>query len=158
EKGRDRGRQDGNSPPSPRGGAMSAHVVVVVKRTAYRLYIEDEHDTRVAALLKKNDPAVRSMRKSHDAHEGTIEEVARAIEEVGARATWVRRAHAPFDGTKVDLVLTVGGDGTLLAASHQVADVPILGINSAPAHSVGFFCAGIKGDVRGALERALNRR
>lgn len=34
----------------------------------------------------------------------------------------------------VDLVVTVGGDGTLLQASHVIADesIPILGVNSDP--------------------------
>lgn len=41
----------------------------------------------------------------------------------------------------VDLVITVGGDGTVLAASHFVHKVPILGIKSFGRHSVGYFCA-----------------
>jgi NAD+ kinase len=39
------------------------------------------------------------------------------------------------------LVVTVGGDGTLLAASHWVTDAAVLGVNSAPGDSVGHFCA-----------------
>ena len=35
----------------------------------------------------------------------------------------------------------MGGDGTLLAASHPVTDGAVLGVNSAPADSVGHFCA-----------------
>jgi len=75
-------------------------------------------------------------------------------------------AHLLFTGdfkrSGVDLVLTVGGDGTLLAASHQVGpDVPILGVNSAPESSVGFFCAASKGSVletlRAAFEGTLRR-
>lgn len=38
-------------------------------------------------------------------------------------------------------VVTVGGDGTLLAASHPVTDAAVLGVNSAPGDSVGHFCA-----------------
>jgi NAD+ kinase len=133
-------------------------VVVVVKRTAYRLYIEEEQDARITALLKKNDPNVRRMRRSHDAHEGTIEEVRIALERLGAEVSWVRRAHASFECANADLVVTVGGDGTLLAASHRVGDVPILGVNSAPAHSVGFFCGAKKGHVSEALKKAFAGR
>ena len=51
---------------------------------------------------------------------------------------------APIVGAR--LVVTVGGDGTLLAASHLVGGgVPVVGINSSPRSSVGFFCAGKKG-------------
>jgi NAD+ kinase len=136
---------------------MRPRVIVVVKRTAYRLYIEEEHDRRIVGLLKKNDPVVRRMRISHREHEGTIEEVGRALEKLGVAATWVRRAHAKFQVGKADMVITVGGDGTLLAASHRVGDAPILAVNSAPSHSVGFFCGAQKGRVMEALDKALAR-
>jgi NAD+ kinase len=134
---------------------VSDRVIVVAKRTAYRLFVEEEQDQRIARLLKKNDPTVRKMRRSHDEHEGTIEEVDRALAKLGADAVWVRRAHAPFEVDEADLVVTVGGDGTLLAASHRVGTTPILGVNSAPSHSVGFFCGVKKGHVRRAIEDAL---
>jgi NAD+ kinase len=133
-------------------------VVVVVKRTAYRLFVEEAQDERIARLLKKNDPTVRKMRRAHDEHQGTIEEVDQALARLSARVVWVRRAHAPFDPKNTDLVVTVGGDGTLLAASHRVGATPILGVNSAPDHSVGFFCGVKKGRVAAALARALDGR
>lgn len=38
--------------------------------------------------------------------------------------------------TDVDLVVTVGGDGTLLQASHLMDDsIPVLGVNSDPTQS-----------------------
>ena len=105
---------------------MRPRVVVVVKRTAYRLFVEEEQDERIGRLLQKNDPSVRRMRRSHDEHEGTLEEVDRALDHLGARAVWIRRAHARFSADSAELVLTVGGDGTLLAASHRVGSTPIL--------------------------------
>jgi NAD+ kinase len=135
---------------------LKPRVVVVVKRTAYRLFVEEEQDERITRLLRKNDPTVRRMRKSHEEHEGTIEEVSGALDDLGADVQWIRRAHAPFDPGDAALVLTVGGDGTLLAASHRVGTTPILGVNSAPSHSVGFFCGVQKGQVAPALERALS--
>ncbi len=53
-------------------------------------------------------------------------------------------------------MIAVGGDGTLLAASHNVGDVPVLGVNSAPSHSVGFFCAAQRSDFESHLLRALD--
>jgi len=49
----------------------------------------------------------------------------------------------------------VGGDGTLLHASHSVAKTPVLGINSAPTTSVGFFCGARQGEVATKLGAAL---
>jgi len=74
---------------------------------------------------------------------------------VGAKALFLQRAHAAFDTSDAALVIAVGGDGTLLAASHNVGGVPILGVNSAPSHSVGFFCAAQRSNFERHLERAL---
>jgi NAD+ kinase len=130
-------------------------VVVIVKRTAFRLFVEEEHDERITRLLKKNDPAVRRMRRSHEEHERTLAEVGATLDRLGVDVTWVRRGHAPFDPDGAVLVITVGGDGTLLAASHRVGRTPLLGVNSAPSHSVGFFCGTRMGEVKSAIARAL---
>ncbi|MBI2346581.1 MAG: NAD(+)/NADH kinase [Deltaproteobacteria bacterium] len=44
----------------------------------------------------------------------------------------------------VPLVITVGGDGTVLATSHFVRRQPILGVKSFGQQSVGFFCAATR--------------
>lgn len=134
---------------------MRPRVVVVVKRTAYRVFVEEEQDERISRLLKKNDPTVRRMRRSHAEHEKTLAEVDQTLKKLHADVTWIRRGHAPFDPDGAALVVTVGGDGTLLGASHRVGRTPILGVNSAPSHSVGFFCGVKMGEVRTALPRAL---
>jgi NAD+ kinase len=78
-----------------------------------------------------------------------------ALTELGAKADFYEGSRARIEGT-YDLVVTVGGDGTVLGASHQLgADVPLLGVNSAPASSVGFFCAAKKGAVLAPLSAAL---
>jgi len=64
-----------------------------------------------------------------------------------------------------DLVISVGGDGTFLRASHSIDEmstVPLLGINSSPSSSVGFFCAGdlekFPSLLEGILSGHLTRR
>lgn len=44
----------------------------------------------------------------------------------------------------VDLVITIGGDGTVLTTSHFVRSQPILGVKSFGHHSVGYFCAATR--------------
>lgn len=51
------------------------------------------------------------------------------------------KAHDDFDA-----VITVGGAGTVLYASHQV-NAPILAINSSPSSSAGFYCADQPPDI-----------
>jgi NAD+ kinase len=50
------------------------------------------------------------------------------------------------------MVITVGGDGTFLSASHKVpTGVPILGVNSDPKTSQGYLCSASADDVKGIL-------
>jgi NAD+ kinase len=142
-------KRDSRRPPErPR-------VVVVAKRTAYRRFVEEERDPRAKALLRKRDPAVANWLEAHREHVRTVETVLRELERSGAQVMLVERAHAAFDPTDATLVVAVGGDGTLLAASHSIVRAPILGVNSAPGHSVGFFCSAQRASFRDMLERAL---
>jgi NAD+ kinase len=132
------------------------HVIVIGKRTAYRRFVEDEGDPRARSLIQKRDPSVATWLDSHREHSRTMEEVEKVLDRIGAKAMFLQRAHAAFDTSDAALVIAVGGDGTLLAASHNVGSVPILGVNSAPSHSVGFFCAAQRSDFENHVQRALD--
>jgi NAD+ kinase len=84
-----------------------------------------------------------------------LEVVVAALEHWGVKPWVVRGPQVAFDARDARLVVTVGGDGTLLAASHHVDRAPVLGVNSAPAHSIGFFCAARRTDVKQLLGEAL---
>lgn len=130
-------------------------VAVVVKRTTYRKFVLEVHDPLLARLLRKGDPTVSRLKQSHEEHESTLREVEAALEKLGAEVVFRGgpRARVP---PRTDLVITVGGDGTLLAASHLIGNgIPLLGINSAPGHSVGFFCGATKANLVRTLERAI---
>lgn len=136
--------------------AKKPRVALVEKRSSYRKFFLEVHDPLVAKLLRKRDPSVGRMKQSHDDHESTVLEVECALADLGAIivSRGGPRARVP---ARVDLVVTIGGDGTLLAASHLIGKgIPLLGINSAPGSSVGFFCGGAKGNVAGTLARALS--
>ena len=131
-------------------------VAVVLKRTSWRKWIEEERDARIASLLEAGDETVRHMRPGHDDHVETIDEVRKALTKLHAETIWCDRPQEFRVDEGCDLVMTVGGDGTLLAASHGIPPgVPLLGVNSSPRHSVGFFCAAKKGEIREALSAAL---
>lgn len=132
-----------------------SRIVVVVKRTAYEVHREEGNE-RVMELIAQNDPTVRRLLGSHQEHEATLEELKRVLDEIGAKVSFVRGAETFFSTHNASLVLTVGGDGTLLSASHNVGNTPILGINSAPSYSVGFFCAARRDNLARSLKRALS--
>jgi NAD+ kinase len=130
-------------------------VLVLAKRTSYRKLIVEDRDPRVADLIEKNDVTVSRMRRSHDDHEATVREVRAVLASLDADVEFVEGPRTKVEGD-FDFVVTVGGDGTLLAASHRVGPgIPLLGVNSAPDHSVGFFCGTKKENVAIDLTRAL---
>lgn len=71
----------------------------------------------------------------------------KALKSVLATLTALRIEHRTVDREslkntlKADLIIAVGGDGTLIASAHAAGDTPVLGLNSMPGYSVGFFCA-----------------
>ncbi len=128
--------------------------LVVLKRTAYDRYVRQSRMPRVLELLARNDRSVSRMQRSDDHHQRTVEELRHALEALGVRATYRARDTLGVP-PEVDLVIAVGGDGTLLAVSHNVRDTPMLGINSAPEDSVGYLCGARMGEVRAHLERVV---
>ncbi|APJ04152.1 NAD(+)/NADH kinase [Silvanigrella aquatica] len=60
---------------------------------------------------------------------------------------------------KKKLVISLGGDGTLLHASHHVGgDVCLLGINSCPEHSVGHMCPIVPKYIEQAIDCFVNHK
>lgn len=58
-------------------------------------------------------------------------------------------AHAALAGAR--LVISIGGDGTLLTASHHVTTAALLGVNSAPRDSVGYLALARRATISRTL-------
>ncbi len=127
-------------------------VGLIIKRTAWDLYQEQPSD-RIQELLDRRDPTVANIMPAHHEHTATVAAVKEAL--AAARVEVVRIRTAVFDDAELDLVVTVGGDGTLLRASHSVGRVPVLAVNSAPSYSVGFFCGASRATAEAAIAQAL---
>lgn len=116
-------------------------ILVVHKKSLYELYQASE-DKAVQDYVQNKDDLLR-LEKSHKAQKTTLEQVLRQLEQKGIAPEVIYRAELSTIKNK-DLVITVGGDGTLLEVSHYVKDTPILGVNSDPGKSVGFFSCATK--------------
>ena len=122
--------------PTPRTDSLLSPCVVVVK-------------TPVASREGVTDRLARSGRRLaggvEDAaleQERTLAALQEALAQRGVTPVTVSidavdaRARRALAGAR--LVISVGGDGTLLAVSHWITRAALLGVNSAPRSSVGY--------------------
>ncbi|MBI1969868.1 NAD(+)/NADH kinase, partial [Candidatus Woesearchaeota archaeon] len=94
--------------------------------------------------MEQSSEDVARMRKSHEEQKRTLETVMGELTKQGIAYETAHRAQLGEMRERMqeyDLVVTVGGDGTFLEASHYVEHTPMLGVNSDSNHSVGFYCA-----------------
>jgi NAD+ kinase len=137
--------------PAPR-------VLVIYKKSAYQIYVRERRHARIQQLLAAGEPAATQLLRAHEDHQRSLERARQALAQLGAAANFRHRSHDAH-AKNVDLVVTLGGDGTLLWASHLVGpDTPIVAINTAPRASVGYFCAGKDVEIDAVLADALSGR
>ncbi|MCC7537173.1 MAG: NAD(+)/NADH kinase [Deltaproteobacteria bacterium] len=145
--------------------ARPTSVLVVYKKSAYTVHVRENRDARVKKLLAAGDPSVAKLPAANRQHEETMREVRDALARLKVRARYVPLT-LELDWRKLGklvedarLVVTVGGDGTLLSASHSIGpDRPVVAVNSAPSFSVGYFCGITQGEARDGLAAALDGR
>jgi NAD+ kinase len=135
-------------------GRTRPRVLVIYKKSTYQVMVGERKNPRARALLERKDRSVERMLASHEDHVHTIAETRSLLERLDVDATFRYRAAA--DKTEhFDLVISLGGDGTLLTASHLVGAQPVLGINTAPRDSIGYFCGGTKDNLEEVLVSAV---
>jgi NAD+ kinase len=111
-------------------------VIIVTKKTAWTRMSEGDFGTITQT-------AQRKAKAAHNRHNKALQLVEKVlVSKCHIRPHIISSAEVRFNSDRADLVITVGGDGTLLSASHHVGpSVPVLAINSDPDTSVGHFCA-----------------
>ncbi len=135
---------------------MRPKVLVVYKKSTYQRYV-GRAQARLQELIGHGDISVEGLLREHEIHQKTLKRAKMALRELGARAVLRYRPEPMPEQGAWDLIVTLGGDGTLLWASHLAdSSTPMLAINSAPDTSVGYFCAGNGNDVDDVLAKALS--
>ena len=132
----------------------SRRVLVVYKKSAYQLHVLERKDARLVQLLRRGHPDVVDMRQAHAVHQAALTSVVTNLKRLQATYALVYRANLRTSA-RYDLVVSVGGDGTFLQASHVVGDVPMLGVNSDPMRSEAVFCAATTDNLARVLRQAL---
>ena len=134
---------------------MRPRVLVVYKKSTYQRYVGRAQE-RLKELIEHSDVSVEGLLHEHEIHQETLRQAKIALRDLGARAVLRYRPEPLPEEGAWDLIVTLGGDGTLLWASHLAdSSTPMLAINSAPETSVGYFCAGDGHNVHEVLAAAL---
>ena len=119
-----------------------ARVLLVTKTSAW-----DWHGAWYQSQYQKGSLPewdYKRIRQAHNEHQESVERAREQITKAGMSFREVNVDHkdwAPDQDTQY--VLTLGGDGTLLSASHRVQtnNITLIGIRSSGT-SVGYLCAG----------------
>lgn len=126
-------------------------VLVVYKRSTYDLYHNEEFDAGVKQLIDEGHVSVKSLKDSHNTHQLTVDTIIEKLSNRGITLDVIFRGDLkPVEG--YDLVITTGGDGTILETSKYIKETPILGVNSDPVGSVGFFTGATKDDFEEKIQ------
>jgi NAD+ kinase len=135
--------------------AMKApRILVVHRRSAYTDIISDNRHPEIKQMIRRKDPLVQGLVDAHKHHTESMRQVKQALVERKTAHTW-RHHIGDIDPDDFDLVVTVGGDGTVLHASHAICDTPVLAVNSSPETSVGFFTCTDAAGFGQMLDRVL---
>jgi NAD+ kinase len=117
-------------------------VLVIVKETYLEL-VQAANDQHQLDEIAKKSPGLESVAESHAQHVATLKQVTAVLTALAVDFEVVNRRHPSLHAklAQATLVITLGGDGTFLTASHDIVDeTPVLGVNSAPITSFGHFC------------------
>src|SRR5262249_13428177 len=109
--------------------------LVIIKQTAFA------QGGRAATFARKSDETAKRLLHADREHNRAVAAARRALK--SRKIAFTESSIVPFNAAlkrqlaEADLVVSVGGDGTLLRASHYVRDGMMIGVNSAPGDSVG---------------------
>jgi NAD+ kinase len=127
---------------------MAARVLVVTKRPlAQRLEADDLARLRASGVLVPDRLAAAA-----EHHQDALATVRAALAGLAVTERGVDQVSSA-DAAVVDLVVTVGGDGTVFTANTLDADSPLLTVNSDPGGSVGHFTRARATTVAALVER-----
>lgn len=150
-------------------------VIVIQKRTALERYAAEFTSDSGRSYFLRDGQSDQTLQKAHDQHCETLDSLLTLLTQKNISFglftldDLVSEKHNSFGffrsgqntglTPKRKLVICVGGDGTLLRASHFVGgDVALVGLNSVPQHSVGHLCTLAPHSLQGGITEILDGR
>lgn len=148
----------------------SADVIIVQKRTALERYTKRDLNIDFLDYLSQDNQGQEQLQAAHQSHVNSrtilldtlmrlkMKYILLNLDELKESNLGFFQEGSRHSGLtpKQKLVISLGGDGTLLHASHHVGgDIKLLGINSCPKNSVGHLCALDAQSIPKILEQIL---
>ncbi len=114
-------------------------ILVVYKKSTFEIY-QSSKDRFVMEFIRKKTKDVEAMKQSDNIQKHSLDKIISVVDKSGINYDIMYRADLTEINNK-DLVISVGGDGTFLEVSHYIRNgIPVLGVNSNPERSIGYFC------------------
>jgi len=144
-------------------------VIIVQKQTVLERYSNFNVNFDDLSTPKKD--GIKGVHLSHETHTQTRTKLLQILEQKKLSYNLMnldelKQKNIPFFQvtnthkgltSKKQLIISLGGDGTLLNASHFVGGkTKLLGINSCPTYSVGYLCAANPSNMEGIISQILN--
>jgi NAD+ kinase len=142
------------------------NILVVVKQTPYEQYLQLKAQGKAPVALRWE-----RLKNRYDGHTKCVDNVTSILKNIGVNYSKIGREELHRGSMQdVDLVIAVGGDGTILNTSSFLDDsIPVLGVNSDPTQpgeqgiskpkderrSRGALCAASANDVHDVLPQIL---
>lgn len=117
---------------------MKRQVSLFFKNSSYSILKEKK---LLQTIHKGNESFIPDLLNAHDEHEKAKEKLQKLLIQNSIPYIIINDFDTDKEDNDDSLVITLGGDGTFIHASHFVQRSPILGINSAPQSSTGHFCS-----------------
>jgi NAD+ kinase len=128
------------------------NVLLVFKKSLYQIYFV-EGRLPEAERARYRDKDVARLKASDDEHRKTLDHVCKMLEDRKIRFRPIYRARlANYEPH--DFIIAVGGDGTFIEAARRATSQTMLGVNSDPDRSQGFFCRATTDNIGEFLDRA----
>jgi NAD+ kinase len=111
-------------------------VLLVLKKTRFENYQENKDK------LEKNPDIddIKEMQAGYDLHVDSIKKICAILQRNNVDYLLCPRGELDKKFFLGRIIITIGGDGTLLEAAHDTQKNPLLGVNSDPVRSVGSLC------------------
>jgi NAD+ kinase len=154
--------------PSP-----TVDVVVIQKRTALERYAAEFNSDSGRSYFLRDGQSDQTLQKAHDQHCQTLDSLLtlltqqrisfalRTLDDLVAEKSgplsFFQSGKPSGLTSQLNLVMSVGGDGTLLRTSHYVGGGSrLVGINSVPQHSVGHLCSLTPDTLEAGIAKILD--